>query len=91
MNRLMKLLLSAVFLVFLAAAGPIACAPATSGSGGCCRYCSTGKPCGDSCISRSSTCHVGAGCACWAYQLDGEDEFASEPIEIAELPFLALN
>ena len=30
----------------------------------CCRVCSTGKPCGDSCISRSYTCRVGGGCAC---------------------------
>lgn len=30
----------------------------------CCRVCSTGKPCGDSCISRTSTCRVGGGCAC---------------------------
>lgn len=30
----------------------------------CCRICSTGKACGDSCISRSNTCHVGPGCAC---------------------------
>lgn len=30
----------------------------------CCRYCSTGKACGDSCISRSYNCRRGAGCAC---------------------------
>lgn len=30
----------------------------------CCRYCSTGQACGDSCISRSNTCRRGAGCAC---------------------------
>ncbi len=30
----------------------------------CCRYCSTGKACGDSCISRSYTCHKAPGCAC---------------------------
>lgn len=30
----------------------------------CCKYCSTGKACGDSCISRSYTCRRGAGCAC---------------------------
>ena len=30
----------------------------------CCRTCSTGKACGDSCISRSLTCHKGPGCAC---------------------------
>lgn len=30
----------------------------------CCRYCDTGKPCGDSCIARNKTCHKGPGCAC---------------------------
>ena len=30
----------------------------------CCKMCSTGKACGDSCISRSKTCHKGVGCAC---------------------------
>lgn len=36
----------------------------TNYSSGCCKYCSTGKACGDSCISRSYTCHKGPGCAC---------------------------
>jgi hypothetical protein len=31
---------------------------------GCCKYCDEGKACGDTCISRSSTCHEGSGCAC---------------------------
>lgn len=30
----------------------------------CCRYCSTGQACGDSCISRRYTCHKAPGCAC---------------------------
>lgn len=30
----------------------------------CCRYCSSGKACGDSCIARSNTCRRGPGCAC---------------------------
>lgn len=30
----------------------------------CCKYGSKGKACGDSCISRSYTCHKGPGCAC---------------------------
>jgi len=30
----------------------------------CCKRCSTGKACGNSCISRSKQCHAGAGCAC---------------------------
>jgi hypothetical protein len=30
----------------------------------CCKVCSVGKACGDTCISRDKTCHVGPGCAC---------------------------
>lgn len=30
----------------------------------CCKYCSTGKPCGNTCIARNRTCHAGRGCAC---------------------------
>lgn len=30
----------------------------------CCKRCSKGQPCGDSCISREKTCHKGPGCAC---------------------------
>lgn len=32
--------------------------------GGCCRRCSKGKACGDSCINRNYTCHKPRGCAC---------------------------
>jgi hypothetical protein len=34
--------------------------PATT----CCKVCTTGKPCGDSCIDASYTCHTPTGCAC---------------------------
>lgn len=30
----------------------------------CCKRCSKGKACGDSCIARDKTCRKGAGCAC---------------------------
>ena len=30
----------------------------------CCKYCSKGKACGDSCIARNKTCWKGPGCAC---------------------------
>ena len=33
-------------------------------SSGCCRRCVKGKPCGNSCISRSYTCRQPPGCAC---------------------------
>jgi hypothetical protein len=38
---------------------------AISSSPYCCKHCTTGKPCGDTCISSSYTCHVGPGCACY--------------------------
>ena len=31
---------------------------------GCCKHCSVGQACGDSCISRSYECHQPPGCAC---------------------------
>jgi len=30
----------------------------------CCKVCTKGKPCGDTCIAQDKTCHVGPGCAC---------------------------
>jgi len=30
----------------------------------CCKRCNKGKACGNSCISKSYTCHKGQGCAC---------------------------
>lgn len=30
----------------------------------CCKHCSKGKPCGDTCIDRDEICHVSPGCAC---------------------------
>lgn len=30
----------------------------------CCKICSTGKACGNSCISRKKRCHKPPGCAC---------------------------
>jgi hypothetical protein len=30
----------------------------------CCKVCSKGKPCGDTCIEKSDVCHVPPGCAC---------------------------
>jgi hypothetical protein len=30
----------------------------------CCKTCTVGKACGNTCISRDKTCHVGPGCAC---------------------------
>lgn len=30
----------------------------------CCKICTKGKACGDTCIPKWKTCHVGPGCAC---------------------------
>lgn len=38
--------------------------PPPSPTPSCCRVCTTGKACGDSCIAESSTCNAGPGCAC---------------------------
>lgn len=46
---------------------PIIIEPEPTTSTYCCKICSKGKACGDSCISRSYTCHKGPGCACNAY------------------------
>jgi competence protein ComEC len=36
---------------------------------GCCRICTAGKACGDSCIAKNKNCNVGPGCACNASRL----------------------
>ncbi len=36
----------------------------------CCRLCTTGKACGDTCIDKDQVCHVGSGCACNDYSGD---------------------
>jgi len=62
-----KLRLIGSLLITLAAAGgpSLAAACAKDGTGpGCCKVCSTGKACGDTCIAVTATCHVGPGCAC---------------------------
>ncbi len=41
-----------------------AIAPVEATSPACCRVCSTGKACGNTCISRDRQCHQPAGCAC---------------------------
>jgi hypothetical protein len=35
----------------------------------CCKICSAGQACGDSCISRDKICHKGRGCACNAAEV----------------------
>lgn len=58
----------AIPLVLTTAGAPIVtgCSDSSTGpSGGkCCRVCKEGKPCGDTCIARTSTCRTSGGCAC---------------------------
>lgn len=43
---------------------PCATASAAQPGFACCKTCSKGKACGDSCIARDKACHKGKGCAC---------------------------
>lgn len=58
----MRTLIFAVFVALsLAGCGDEDTAP---NGESCCMHCDAGQPCGDSCISRSNTCHQEPGCAC---------------------------
>lgn len=48
------------FLVSLGLEQP----PAAAVPQACCKICTVGKACGNTCISRDKQCHVGPGCAC---------------------------
>jgi hypothetical protein len=43
---------------------PMTLIPRDTVAAACCKVCSTGKACGNSCISRAKTCHKPPGCAC---------------------------
>jgi hypothetical protein len=53
-------------LAFLLALAVTACAGSSDedGAATCCKICSDGKACGDSCIEATKTCEAGPGCAC---------------------------
>jgi hypothetical protein len=51
---------SSSFLVSLGIATP----EAAIAQQRCCKVCTTGKACGNTCIARDKQCHVGPGCAC---------------------------
>jgi hypothetical protein len=65
MRRLRASLVPIAASVLLSAA-PIltSCGDGPTSSGTCCKVCTTGKPCGDTCIAKNETCHKGRGCAC---------------------------
>jgi len=60
-RRFLTLWLVLALLVPTGALGATSCGGAGSN---CCKLCSTGKACGDTCIAKNLTCHKGAGCAC---------------------------
>ena len=49
----------------LRAEAPRSCVPRDQ----CCKVCSKGKACGNSCIRRDYTCRKGSGCACNAAEI----------------------
>lgn len=49
------------------APAPVYVAPTPAPARTCCRVCTTGKACGNSCIARNRTCRQPPGCACNAY------------------------
>ena len=62
---------SRFFLLPLALCSLLSAAPILSGCDGgptssskCCKVCTTGKACGDTCIAKNLTCHTAGGCAC---------------------------
>jgi hypothetical protein len=65
-TRLLQFLLVPALLLLPAASGIPAASACASEAAACCKRCKKGKPCGDTCIARNKTCHVGRGCACAA-------------------------
>lgn len=55
-----------VLLLTSAVPATTACSDTATGPGNsqCCKVCTTGKACGNSCIAKNKNCTKGAGCAC---------------------------
>ena len=63
--RLATLVAAAVTLALgPASLGNCATAAAAASGYACCKVCTKGKACGNSCIAAWKTCHKGKGCAC---------------------------
>lgn len=43
---------------------PLVTSPSLVTTVKCCKTCTKGKACGDTCIAKDKTCHKGKGCAC---------------------------
>ncbi len=54
----------ALLLTLAAASGPPLATACKNSSGPCCKVCTTGKACGNSCIASTDTCTQPPGCAC---------------------------
>lgn len=62
MQRTILLAIALIGLTPIASASPLCAAGAEGYS--CCKVCKSGKPCGDSCIAKTSKCTKPKGCAC---------------------------
>jgi hypothetical protein len=62
MVRSLLLVLALAGLTPISSASPL-CAAGAEGYI-CCKRCKAGKPCGDSCIAKTSNCTKPKGCAC---------------------------
>ena len=68
--RLMRSVVTRVVFLIIALSLTTMSCDILSSTGGCCRICTRGKPCGDSCIARNKVCRRGSGCACSGDQLN---------------------
>lgn len=70
MRHLARILVAGIFVAFMAGGTADAQRAPDSGQQSqpekrtCCMVCKKGKPCGNSCIAASKTCHKPPGCAC---------------------------
>ena len=64
---------ASLFLAFGASANDDALRASCTPPIKCCRVCTTGKACGNSCIEESKACSKGKGCACNAADVCAED------------------
>jgi hypothetical protein len=62
-RRVLRIIAFLVVPLIASATAPMLSA-CGGGAGNCCKVCSEGEACGDSCIAKNETCTKGAGCAC---------------------------
>lgn len=67
LRRVLRVIAFLVVPLIASATAPVlsACGGGNDGTfGSCCKICSEGKACGDTCIAKNLTCTKGVGCAC---------------------------